>query len=126
MVGGDRCCCDSSPYLEPLSGGYCFWLVSPPIPKHRHPPQHRPNRRRHPPRTGSSANSSSGNAFNSSDQGQNNRWDDGGQGNYWDKYAGRDANGDGIGDTPYPVSLNGTDRYPLMAPPAALLGPGGS
>lgn len=37
-------------------------------------------------------------------------------GNYWDDYKGTDANNDGIGDTPYPVSeySNNTDNYPIM------------
>ncbi|AKB38584.1 cell surface protein [Methanosarcina siciliae C2J] len=37
-------------------------------------------------------------------------------GNYWDKYTGVDANGDGIGDTPYDLGDCGQDDYPLMAP----------
>jgi len=35
-------------------------------------------------------------------------------GNYWDDYAGADADGNGIGDTPYPTLDPDTDNYPLM------------
>jgi parallel beta-helix repeat protein len=47
-----------------------------------------------------------------------NVWDDGypSGGNYWSDYNGTDSNGDGIGDTPYVLDANNTDRYPLMAP----------
>jgi parallel beta-helix repeat protein len=47
-----------------------------------------------------------------------NVWDDGypSGGNYWSDYTGVDANGDGIGDTPYIIDANNTDRYPLMHP----------
>jgi parallel beta-helix repeat protein len=45
-----------------------------------------------------------------------NIWDDGypSGGNYWSDYNGTDANLDGIGDTPYVIDENNTDRYPLM------------
>ena len=47
-----------------------------------------------------------------------NQWDSGSEGNHYeDDYPGTDSDGDGIGDTPYPI-LGGSsvDRYPLMAP----------
>jgi parallel beta-helix repeat protein len=45
-----------------------------------------------------------------------NVWDDGypSGGNYWSDYSGSDANGDGIGDSPYTIDANNTDNYPLM------------
>jgi parallel beta-helix repeat protein len=45
-----------------------------------------------------------------------NIWDNGKTGNYWDTYPGVDANGDGIGDSPYQVYEYMTDNYPLMKP----------
>jgi parallel beta-helix repeat protein len=45
-----------------------------------------------------------------------NMWDDGIVGNYWSDYDGTDANGDGIGDTPYEVDSENIDRYPLIKP----------
>lgn len=43
-------------------------------------------------------------------------WSCNGRGNYWSDYTGVDANGDGIGDTPYPIQNHVQDDYPLMAP----------
>jgi parallel beta-helix repeat protein len=52
-----------------------------------------------------------------------NQWDNGLEGNYWSNYNGTDSfsgpyqnvtGSDGIGDTPYVIDANNTDRYPLM------------
>jgi hypothetical protein len=45
-----------------------------------------------------------------------NMWDNGKIGNYWSDYDGTDANGDGIGDTPYEVDSKNTDHYPFIKP----------
>ena len=47
-----------------------------------------------------------------------NQWDNGAEGNYYgDDYTGTDSDGDGIGDTPYPIPGGSSeDRYPLMVP----------
>jgi hypothetical protein len=45
-----------------------------------------------------------------------NRFDCDYKGNYWSKYNGTDTNFDGIGDTPYVISENFTDHYPLKNP----------
>jgi parallel beta-helix repeat protein len=47
-----------------------------------------------------------------------NAWDDGypSGGNYWSDYDGWDANGDGIGETPYIIDAGNIDNYPLTNP----------
>ena len=47
---------------------------------------------------------------------EGNFWDNGSVGNYWSGYKGVDANGDGIGDTPYIINSKDQDRFPLMNP----------
>jgi hypothetical protein len=60
-------------------------------------------------------------------------WDHGypSGGNYWSDYNGTDSysgphqnetGSDGIGDTPYTIDGNNTDRYPLVKPFVPLLG----
>jgi len=71
------------------------------------------------------------NGFNAEDNGINNTWDDGFTGNYWDDYAGVDANDDGIGDTPYivPGTAGSQDNFPIwtdgddLAPVITIISP---
>lgn len=61
-----------------------------------------------------------GNAANAK-EGGNNQWYYGTQGNYWDDYNEIDIDLDKIGDTPYSVSGESQDLYPLgyfLKPPA--------
>ncbi len=58
-----------------------------------------------------------------------NFWDNGHSscGNYWSDYLTRypnatEINSTGIGDTPYAIDENNTDRYPLMKPYTQILG----
>jgi nitrous oxidase accessory protein NosD len=50
------------------------------------------------------------------DKGKDNVWDSGTVGNFWDRYAGKDADGNGIGDSPF-IFDNISDRFPLMQKP---------
>jgi parallel beta-helix repeat protein len=43
-----------------------------------------------------------------------NTWDNGVDGNYWGDYQGKDADKDGLGDTPYIIDAGNTDYRPLM------------
>lgn len=45
-----------------------------------------------------------------------NQWNSTTEGNYWSDYNGTDNNSDGIGDTPYQISTENIDYYPLMTP----------
>ena len=44
-----------------------------------------------------------------------NVWDNGSVGNFWSAYNGTDADGDGVGETPYVIDDNNQDNYPRMA-----------
>jgi parallel beta-helix repeat protein len=63
------------------------------------------------------------NIMNNSQQGEDtnitNQWDNGypAGGNYWSDYTGADADGDGIGDTPYNISGGSNqDQHPFIKP----------
>jgi parallel beta-helix repeat protein len=48
-----------------------------------------------------------------------NSWDNGKEGNYWSNYAGTDADGDGLGDSPHVLYDDNQDNYPLMDYPSS-------
>ena len=63
-----------------------------------------------------SLNTIEGNLVNTAnDDGVSNQWDNGTIGNYWGDYSGKDADDDGIGDTPYiiPGAAGSQDNYPI-------------
>jgi len=61
-----------------------------------------------------------GNSVDVIDEGYSNYWDYDHIGNYWDRYSGTDSDGDGIGDTPYVISGDIKDHYPLIEPYAGI------
>ncbi|GAI49365.1 unnamed protein product, partial [marine sediment metagenome] len=72
-----------------------------------------------------------GNGVHANDYGTNNDWNSVSIGNFWDDYAGVDANDDGIGDTPYiiPGSAGSQDNFPIwedgddLAPVITIISP---
>ncbi|UCE38016.1 MAG: Ig-like domain-containing protein [Thermoplasmata archaeon] len=59
-------------------------------------------------------NTVKGHTYYSYSSNSQNQWDDGAEGNYWGDYDGIDLDANGIGDEPYPIQINGVDRYPLV------------
>ena len=47
---------------------------------------------------------------------EGNFWDNMTRGNFWSDYKGVDADGDGLGDTPYLIQDRWLDKHPLMTP----------
>jgi len=56
------------------------------------------------------------------DDGTDNEWDNGTIGNSWDDYSGKDANDDGIGDTPYAIegAAGSQDNFPIFWDPPVV------
>ena len=65
--------------------------------------------------------------INAMDNCSTNKWDYGKIGNSWQDYVGRDANDDGIGDTPYNISGTGgaQDKYPIYSDRQDIFPPNG-
>ncbi|MFO7678349.1 MAG: PKD domain-containing protein [Thermoplasmatota archaeon] len=56
------------------------------------------------------------NTIHAMDHSSQNSWHSDILGNYWDEYTGTDTNNDGIGDTPYNITENASDLFPLISP----------
>ncbi|MCD6411209.1 MAG: right-handed parallel beta-helix repeat-containing protein [Thermoplasmata archaeon] len=58
------------------------------------------------------------NVIHAEDDRYTNKWSFNNTGNYWDNYNGTDADGDGRGDSPYPIPGRGgkKDEFPMMEP----------
>lgn len=52
-----------------------------------------------------------------------NTWDDGSKGNYWSDYTDWDEDGDYIGDIPYIINPDNSDRFPLMRAKITIIHP---